>query len=419
MSTSMSPHASFQPQQQQQQQQLLHKQLQKQQQPQQQQQQQQQELATQIRSVELLRFLADGSCGQVAIAAWADRHNSRQQKNRGARLSLYKQPREDLARVIAQQQTWEGSVDIDRSNELLAEFGSFVDLPLNFDLPAADEEPEAPFALKIVSVQSLQGEGADTSSRSSQVLAEVDMIRKIANMPQKSPLILDFHFSLHAHGNIYIGMELCAGGDLFTHLYKEELQPEEIVFYTAEIAAAIQHLHDHNIMHGDLKPENIGISGEGHVRLLDFGLAMELNEQEHLDPVTGRLQVVTTSGTLSYSAPEILKREKHGFETDWWSLGVILYEMCFGCWPWGADTAQETCNLICVAPLDFPLEDRPIMNEFKSLLRSMLRKDPTRRICYELGLRDLKTHSLFRIIDWDILVNEGYQAPLAATLQMM
>lgn len=129
-------------------------------------------------------------------------------------------------------------------------------------------------------------------------------------------------------------MDYCPGGELFYHLGKAKKFPEERArFYAAEITLALEQLHklgivyrlilDREVISRDLKPENVLLTEEGHVRLTDFGLSKEgINQADR--------GAQSFCGTPEYLAPEILNRSGHGQAVDWWSLGALLYEMLTG-----------------------------------------------------------------------------------------
>ncbi|GBG30012.1 Protein kinase, putative [Hondaea fermentalgiana] len=244
---------------------------------------------------------------------------------------------------------------------------------------------------------------------------EIDIMRHLDAEPSKCKFIVEFLFGTCTPQVSYIGMEHCRGGDLFSLLAScDSLLIGDVIHYAVEIAIGIQYLHDRNIIHADLKPENIGLTASGHVRLLDFGLSVLLDEERDRNPENGRLEVVTSSGTIFYSAPEILRRECHGIETDWWSYGVLIFEMLFGSWPWDGVDAQETCNLICCTPLPSPQDlGAEALDADWDLIEKLLVKPRSERLGYNKGLEDIKTHALFASVDWDLAAREGYLAPFS------
>ncbi|GBG32035.1 FGGY carbohydrate kinase domain-containing protein [Hondaea fermentalgiana] len=180
-----------------------------------------------------------------------------------------------------------------------------------------------------------------------------------------------------------VGLELCEGGDLFGLLFQnEELSESDILFYAAEVAAAISHLHANGILHGDIKPENIGITAQGHIRLFDFGLSHIFDQENERDPDTGRLITPTNAGTTMYASPELLMLRQTSMDSDWWSYGVLLFEIFFQRLPWLAESDEDTANLICTEPLvwvhddkDFASADQDV-NTVQAALREQSYIDP-------------------------------------------
>lgn len=126
---------------------------------------------------------------------------------------------------------------------------------------------------------------------------------------------------------LYIAMEYVAGGELFTYLRSAtKFSPSQACFYAAQVTMMFEYLHSKNVIYRDLKPENLLIAPDGYLKLTDFGFAKI---------VEGR--TYTLCGTPEYLAPEILTNKGHGKGVDWWTLGVLLYEMIAGIDPFNDD----------------------------------------------------------------------------------
>ncbi|GBG27941.1 Protein kinase, putative [Hondaea fermentalgiana] len=173
-----------------------------------------------------------------------------------------------------------------------------------------------------------------------------------------------------------------------------------------EITGGIRFLHENQIIHGDIKPENIGIAEDGHIRIFDFGLATIVQADEE-----GRLcKIVSPYGTTAYSSPEKLQGKPHGFEVDWWGFAVVLFELAHDELPWLGSTPEETCSLICEAPLCIPGDEETVAeheeldNEEEAcndLLHEMLAfKDPEERLGYHEGWREVSAHPF--LLDEDL-----------------
>jgi len=189
-------------------------------------------------------------------------------------------------------------------------------------------------------------------------------------------------------------LDYCAGGELFFHLVRMKRFPESMVrFYSAEITLALEHLHKNEIIYRDLKPENILLDQSGHIKLADFGLAKEGVS----DPFKG---AITLCGTPEYICPEILAKKGYGTAVDWWTFGMVLYEMLTGLPPWYTPDRKLLFDRIKNADLHFP---STFSIEISSLIRGLLARDPRERLGSITDAGEIKAHPFFEQIDWDAL----------------
>ncbi|NWR75988.1 CTRO kinase, partial [Centropus unirufus] len=227
-----------------------------------------------------------------------------------------------------------------------------------------------------------------------------------------SPWIPQLQYAFQDKKNLYLIMEYQPGGDLLSLLnrYEDQLDESMVQFYLAELVLAIHSVHQMGYVHRDIKPENILIDRTGHIKLVDFGSAAKMTGNK---TVNAKLPV----GTPDYMAPEMLTglngdgKASYGPECDWWSLGVIAYEMIYGRSPFAEGTSAKTFNNIMNFQrfLKFP-EDVKVSSEFLDLIQSLLCGQKER-----LGYEGLCCHPFFSKIDWNNVRNSP--PPFVPTLK--
>jgi serum/glucocorticoid-regulated kinase 2 len=226
-------------------------------------------------------------------------------------------------------------------------------------------------------------------------LAERTVLAQIDN-----PFVVPLKFSFQSPEKLYLVLAFINGGELFHHLQREgRFDLNRSRFYTAELLCALECLHEYNVIYRDLKPENILLDYTGHIALCDFGLC-KLNME-------GDERTNTFCGTPEYLAPELLLGQGYTKVVDWWTLGVLFYEMLTGLPPFYDTDTNEMYRKILSDPLRFPeYMDR----EAKSLLQGLLERNPERRLGVN-GAAEIKAHPFFAQIDWKRLLNKKYAAP--------
>uniref|UniRef100_A0A3P9J679 non-specific serine/threonine protein kinase n=1 Tax=Oryzias latipes TaxID=8090 RepID=A0A3P9J679_ORYLA len=207
------------------------------------------------------------------------------------------------------------------------------------------------------------------------------------------PFIVKLHYAFQTEGKLYLILDFLRGGDLFTRLSKEVMFTEEDVkFYLAELALALDHLHGLGIIYRDLKPENILLDEDGHIKLTDFGLSKESIDHEN--------KAYSFCGTVEYMAPEVVNRRGHTHSADWWSYGVLMFEMLTGTLPFQGKDRKETMTMILKAKLGMP---QFLSSEAQSLLRNLFKRNPGNRLgAGPDGVEEIKRHHFFHTIDWNV-----------------
>ncbi|XP_077823566.1 ribosomal protein S6 kinase alpha-1 isoform X17 [Macaca mulatta] len=230
------------------------------------------------------------------------------------------------------------------------------------------------------------------------------------------PFVVKLHYAFQTEGKLYLILDFLRGGDLFTRLSKEVMFTEEDVkFYLAELALGLDHLHSLGIIYRDLKPENILLDEEGHIKLTDFGLSKEAIDHEK--------KAYSFCGTVEYMAPEVVNRQGHSHSADWWSYGVLMFEMLTGSLPFQGKDRKETMTLILKAKLGMP---QFLSTEAQSLLRALFKRNPANRLDSPGIPPSAGAHQLFRgfsFVATGLMEDDGKprapQAPLHSVVQVI
>ncbi|XP_058125183.1 uncharacterized protein LOC131293998 [Anopheles ziemanni] len=230
--------------------------------------------------------------------------------------------------------------------------------------------------------------------------------RQILEAIIDAPFLATMHYAFQTDSKLYVVLDFVIGGELFTHLFKREsFTEDEVRIYIAEIVVAIEQLHKLGILYRDIKLENILIDADGHIVLTDFGLSRELLHEKE--------RAHSFCGTIEYMAPEIVKsRNKDGHDTsvDWWSVGVLTYELLTGVSPFHNDDGQqEISRRIMEDEANIPLRLSDAATDF---IRKLLTKDPRKRLgSGKQDANELKMHPFLRETKWDLLVAKQVAAP--------
>ncbi|KAF4654405.1 hypothetical protein FOL46_008735 [Perkinsus olseni] len=246
-----------------------------------------------------------------------------------------------------------------------------------------------PFALKI-----LKKSEVIRLKQIEHVKAEREILEKLSH-----PFIVNLFTTFRDDKRLFMLMEYVNGGELFSHLRKAGRLPnEEARFYAAEIVLAFQYMHSLDVVYRDLKPENLLIDFEGHIKITDFGFAKVVTDRTW-----------TLCGTPEYLAPEIIQSKGHGKAVDWWALGILIFEMLAGYPPFYDDNPFGIYQKILLGRIDFP---KHFDSKAKDLVRHLLARDRVKRYgCLRDGVEDIKRHKWFKGIDWDAAFDRELPAP--------
>ncbi|XP_077075734.1 cGMP-dependent protein kinase 1 [Siphateles boraxobius] len=213
--------------------------------------------------------------------------------------------------------------------------------------------------------------------------------------------VVRLHAAFKDSRYIYMIMEFCPGGEIWTKLKEVGRFQENIaVFITACVVEAFAYLHNKGILYRDLKPENLMLDSKGYVKLVDFGFAKELSRGE---------KTYSFCGTPEYMSPEIIQNQGHDFAADFWSLGVLIYELLVGSPPFSSSEPQKIYARILDGVLNFP----SYMGEgAKSIITKLCRPRPGQRLGNtKNGIKDVRNHRWFNSINWHKLRMGQLEAP--------
>ena len=228
----------------------------------------------------------------------------------------------------------------------------------------------------------------------------------------KSEWIVDLKASFQEGGYLFLVMEYCPGGDLMNLLIEKDILTEkEAKFYLAELILAIESIHKLDCIHRDIKPDNILIDSDGHIKLSDFGLLkisekiFEQNSNQNNNRYTHNKNY-SCVGTAFYVAPEVLKKTGYGSEIDWWSAGVIFYEMLVGYAPFYSKETKEVCYKVMNWEKYFEIPKKIKMkmsDEAQDLIYKLISNKNNR--LGKNGAEEIKKHPFFSDINWDNVRN--------------
>jgi serine/threonine protein kinase len=226
------------------------------------------------------------------------------------------------------------------------------------------------------------------------ILSEKAILGKLSH-----PFTVKMYASFQDQRYVHMLLEYIIGGEFFSHLRKSgRFANDQSCFYAAQIAAVFEYLHDQNIIYRDLKPENILIGADGYLKLTDFGFAKVVE-----------LRTYTLCGTPEYIAPEVLLNKGHGKPVDWWTLGILIFEMIVGYPPFVDEDPMGIYQKILAGRIVYP---KHFELNCKSLVKKLLTADLGKRYGNLVGgADDIKQHKWFQPISWEGLLAKQMEAP--------
>jgi len=260
-----------------------------------------------------------------------------------------------------------------------------------------DPSTGAAYALKILSKR-----GAVKQQQVAHVLQEKALLEQC-----RHPFVVQLVATAQDDTSLFMLLELCLGGELFTRLHasgSERLPEPAVRFYGACVTAVISYLHERRIAYRDLKPENLLLDDKGYLKLVDFGFAKVVVDR-----------TLTLCGTPDYLAPEVLLNKGHGLPVDWWTVGVLLYEMAAGFTPFHGDHPLALYQEILRAKVRYPSR---MPAELRALIGKLLEPSPVRRLgTGPEGGQAIKDDPWFKGLDWAALERRELAAPFVPTIK--
>ena len=230
----------------------------------------------------------------------------------------------------------------------------------------------------------------------------------------KSPWIVDLKASFQEDDYLYLVMEFCQGGDFMNLLIKKDiLSEDEARFYIAELILAVESIHKLDCIHRDIKPDNILIDKNGHIKLSDFGLA-KISENLGQSPILynkknkknrpTHQKNFSCVGTAYYVAPEVLKKTGYSEDIDWWSVGVIFFEMLVGYAPFCSEETKDVCYKVINWKKFLKIPDDIVLSrEAEDLIAKMINNSNER--LGKNGVEEIKAHPFFKNVNWNNIRN--------------
>ncbi|KAF8791393.1 putative protein kinase C delta type like protein [Argiope bruennichi] len=232
--------------------------------------------------------------------------------------------------------------------------------------------------------------------------------RRVLALGTQHPYMCKLYCTFQTKSYLFFVMEYLNGGDLMFHIQEErQFDTKRAMFYAAEIVSALKFLHKRGIVYRDIKLDNVVLDKDGHIRLVDFGMCQCRVYNEETMPSN-------FCGTPTYIAPEIILGQTYNQSVDWWSLGVLLFEMLAGRSPFVGTDEDELYWSICHEEPAYP---HFLTKDAKNILENLLLKSPVKRLGMPSNpTGDIKDHPFFSTINWDKLERKEIPAPFKPTV---
>ncbi|CAH3016928.1 unnamed protein product [Porites evermanni] len=226
--------------------------------------------------------------------------------------------------------------------------------------------------------------------------------RRILALATRHPFLTHLHSAFQSQDHLFFVMEYLGGGDLMFHIQSVgKFDEPRSRFYAAEIVCGLEFLHDRGIIYRDLKLDNVLLDSDGHIKLADFGMCKE--------GILDSKKASTFCGTPDYIAPEILKGWKYDSAADWWSFGVLVYEMLIGQSPFAGEDEEDLFDSICRDKVHYP---KWISSSAEDVLSQLFERAPVERLGYRNGTNpNIRNHKFFDRINWTKLEQRKIDPP--------
>jgi serine/threonine protein kinase len=248
---------------------------------------------------------------------------------------------------------------------------------------------------KLYAMKTMDKRVLQEADQVSQTIVERDVLFKVQH-----PFTVGAHATFQTPETIVMILDYVPGGELFGRLKAEgKFSESRARLYAAELTLAIGHLHSNGFVYRDLKPENILVDAGGHLRVTDFGLVKAKMQD-------AKATTSTFCGTPEYIAPEMLQQQPYTKAVDWWSFGILVFEMLTGIPPFYDENTNKMYRKILHSEIPFPAE---FSRESKDLIQKLLDRNPETRLgASQRDVEEIKTHVFFRALAWDKVYNREY-----------